>query len=94
MIPVTNHGDKRMRKRLGLNRKTVERQAAKAWTDGKKQSEFKGAFRSYLDGGTMQFKSLVRVYKGNIYIFDASNHALITCWAIPNRFKKYLNGRR
>ncbi len=93
MIPVTKHGDLRVRKRLGLPRKTVEKQAAKAFTDGQPVSAFSGAFKRYLDLQGINFKSVARVYKGNIYFYNKEDNALITCWQVPSKYRKYLKGK-
>lgn len=48
-IKVTHHGGKRMRKRLGINKKGTERLAERALESGVTHPEVKGSLGSYLD---------------------------------------------
>lgn len=88
MPEVTNHGASRARKRLGLNKKTIEKEFVKALAEGKRQADFKGAFRKYLDFWCREYKSTAYVYHNAIYLVKVDT--LITVWAVPGKFKKYL----
>lgn len=41
-VEITHHAEQRMRERLGLNKKSIERIAQKALDEGIKHSETKG----------------------------------------------------
>lgn len=84
---VTDHADLRVRKRLGIPRRAVEKQVAQALEHGATHSQFTGKFRRYLDGVFLAERkaSNMRVYGGYLYIFAGED--LITCWALPTDFR-------
>ena len=86
-IQVTEHADLRVRKRLGLPRRAVERQAAAAMEQGATHGQFTGKFRRYLDGVYLRERSAnnMRVHAGHLYIFV--DDILITCWPLPPHFR-------
>lgn len=88
MSGVTKHGEKRMRKRLGLSKAGVDRSFGDALLHGRKHNEFKGRFKKYLDYNAAFYKSEPIVYGQNIYWVSAGK--LITVYQVPAKFKKYL----
>lgn len=86
---ITNHGEHRMRKRLGLPKRTVDKEFTKALESGKYQKDFTGRFRKYLDRKSIENKSRPIVYKHNIYWVN-TNNILITVFPVPREYKKYL----
>lgn len=90
---VTRHGEKRIRKRIGLPKKTVQRLADAALVEGSRHSDFAGSFRKYLDAVYLEHRNAnnMRVYRGNLFLFNGST--LITCWVLPNRFRHTKPGR-
>lgn len=91
-MQVTKHGDKRMRKRLGLKRKVVEKQAAMAYENGQNQNAFTVSFKKYLDLQAITHGSVIRVYKENMFFFNKGG-VLITCWPVPAKFRKNIKDR-
>lgn len=90
---VTKHGEERIRGRLGLPARAVERMARNALARGKKRTEFTGPLRSYLDKlyrrGMMENRATdIIVYNHVIYLF--CNRHLLTCWKVPSKLKKGL----
>ncbi|UTC29583.1 hypothetical protein BAMBUS_05250 [Brevundimonas phage vB_BpoS-Bambus] len=86
-VQVTDHADLRVRKRLGLPRRAVERQAAAALEKGATHSQFSGKFRRYLDGIYLRERTAnnMRVHGGHLYVFV--DDILITCWPLPADFR-------
>lgn len=84
---VTNHGGKRVRERLGIPKKAVERMAALALSEGKRHADFAGSMRRYLDGVFLEHRSAnnLRVYAQHVFVF--SGEALITAWQLPAKYR-------
>lgn len=89
---VTRHADKRMRKRVGVNRSAVEKISRKAMTDGYTRYDFSGSLRRYLDYlyHYNEEANNIRVYAEKVWIF--SGNILITVLDLPQRYKNRANG--
>ena len=87
MSGMSRHGELRARKRFGLPKHAVEKLAAEAWGVGYPIKTFTGFFKKYLNDHARFYRSVVRVHKGNIFFFDHRG-TLITCWTIPQKYKK------
>jgi len=88
---VTSHAELRLRKRLGLKMKSVQREANRVLKHGKPRTEYKGKFRDYLDrlhreGPQLGTFADVVVYGHNIYL--VYNEHLITAWPVPGEFRQ------
>ncbi len=85
-VIVTRHGEKRIRKRLGVNKKCANRTAAKAMTLGVTHAEATGKLSRYLDGVYLPYRSAnnMRVYNRAVYLF--SGDILITVLALPKKY--------
>lgn len=83
---VTKHGKKRVRQRLGLNKKSVEKQAQKALDYGVSHREATGKLCQYMNGVfLMNYKPAnMRVYNRMLYLFR--DNKLITVLPLPNRY--------
>lgn len=84
---VTDHADMRLRKRMGLPRKAVDRMVAKALAEGAGHGDFSGSFRRYLDRVYLKERHAnnMRVLGGYLYLFAGTS--LITCWPIPPKYR-------
>ena len=89
---VTRHADKRMRKRVGINRSAVEKIARRALADGYTRHDFSGSLRRYLDYlyHYNEEANNIRVYAEKVWIF--SDNILITVLDLPQRYKNRANG--
>lgn len=91
---VSEHGTKRVRARLGIPKKSVEREAERALTHGKSRHELSGSIRRYLDrlyhneGGHGDF----RIWNGSVFIFR--DGVLATAWPLPGKFRNTKAGGR
>lgn len=92
---VTTHAAKRLRQRVGITKKSFERQVELVLERGKDHTEFDGKFRHYLDNVFNGSKAdILKVYGHHIYLM-AKNHdpnyssevALITTFAVPLPFR-------
>lgn len=86
---VTKHAEKRIRQRLGINKKSTEKAADKALQFGISHAEVKGKLSRHLDGIFLlnYNPTNMRVYSHSIYLFRDSR--LITVLPLPNRFWAY-----
>ena len=91
-MKITRHADKRLRKRVGVNRKAVEKLARKALTDGYTRQDFSGSLRRYLDALYYYNESAnnIRVWGEKVWIFH--DFTLITVLDLPQRYKNRANG--
>jgi hypothetical protein len=82
---VTKHAEKRMKQRLGLNRKASCRHATMVLNKGKKHNEASGRLKRYLDKLFLEYKSSnnTRVYGEYVYLFNRNN--LITVFEIDKK---------
>lgn len=88
---VTFHGTKRVRKRIGLPKRSVGRTVAKALVKGIRREDVSGSLRRYLDLLTHKTREygkdpLIVIHANNVYIFTM-DHVLITVWPLPSRFR-------
>lgn len=86
-MKVTKHGDKRVRQRIGIPRKAVEKLSVAARADGRKPADFTGSFRKYLDWTSREYMSTPLVYHGYIWAFAGDK--LITVYSVPTRFRNH-----
>lgn len=82
-INVTKHATKRLRQRLGINKKSADKNAERALKYGITHSEAKGRLCKYMDGIflTNCRPNNMRVYNHSIYLFRGNT--LITVIALP-----------
>lgn len=85
-VNVTRHGEKRIRKRLGLKKKSADRIAEKALERGVTHAEAKGSLGSYMDSLFLSHGTAnnMRIYNRAVYVFR--NNVLITVLALPKRY--------
>lgn len=90
MATVTKHGAKRIKERLGLPKKAVEKNAAMALEHGLSHSECKGDLKRYIDGLYFQHGSgsKYRIYNHHIYCFTFNTNKLITTMDLPPKLHK------
>lgn len=90
MVIVTKHAEKRLKKRSGLTKKSIQRMAERAFTEGVKHKDTKGALNKWIT--SLYFKKEVgnniRLYGDKVFIF--SDNKLITVFQIPNNLVKIL----
>lgn len=86
---VTRHGEKRIRQRVGINKKAVAKNADKALVYGLDHNRAKGRLKHYIEwlynkcGGT---GNNIRVYNGYVYVFH--DETLITILYLPNEYRR------
>lgn len=83
-IYITNHGEKRLRERNGINKKSVKRIAEKAYYQGLSHSETTGNLNKWISKLYFTHKkaNAIRIYGDKAYLFGDIN--LITVLQIPN----------
>jgi len=105
VIRVSDHALDRLRERSGLNKKSVQRVAEKAYTNGIRHNEVNGSLHKYIS--SIAYNSSkgtdIRLYGDKVFIFnktDKHNNKvfeengrvifLVTVLQIPNHFSKKL----
>lgn len=88
-VTVTRHAGKRIRQRLGINKKSTGKAAEKALQFGITHAEVKGKLSRHLDGIFLQNckPTNMRVYNHSVYLFNGST--LITVLPLPQKFWAY-----
>jgi nuclear transport factor 2 (NTF2) superfamily protein len=88
-LQVSRHGERRARQRVGLPKKSVERNAQRALTEGIGYREASGALRRYIswlyelyDGNGNN----IRIYGDKVWIFHDA--ILITVLNVPSEHRK------
>lgn len=87
-IKVSRHAEKRMRERCGLNKRTVEKMAQRAFDKGISHSESCGRLSKWITSLYFKNKNAnnIRIYGEMAYIF--SDNVLITVFRVPNNILK------
>ena len=89
---VTKHSKKRIKERMGLPKKSIQRQATLAIERGYSHRETKGNLRKYIDRVYLSHRqgNNIKVYNNHIFVFQ--NTILITVLKIPAKLQgnKYL----
>ncbi|MDF2534021.1 MAG: hypothetical protein K0R18_178 [Bacillales bacterium] len=85
-VVMTEHGEQRIKDRLGLSKKTADKTAQKALDFGVSHSETKGSLKKLIDGLYLREKKAnnIKIYNRNIYLFK--DVVLITVINLPNRY--------
>lgn len=70
-VNVTRHGEKRIRKRLGLKKKSADRIAEKVLERGVTHAEAKGSLGNYMDSLFLSHGTAnnMRIYNRAVYVF-------------------------
>lgn len=92
---VSRHGEKRLRQRVGLPKKAVERNAQKALVDGIDHRNAPGDLRRYLAALYNRYDgngNNIKVYNDKVYIFHDT--VLITVLNLPPPYRKAAMGKQ
>lgn len=92
-IKVSTHAEQRMRERLGLNKKSIERIAQKAFDNGIHHDQTKGNLKKYVTHVWEHNKNAnnIRIYGDKVFVF--CDNLLVTVFHLPRdlaRDKDYL----
>jgi hypothetical protein len=88
MVSVTDHGNKRMRSRCGVPKKSCLRLAEEAFKNGITYAETTGSLNKYITSLYFhnQTANNIRILNDKVFIF--SNQVLITVLNLPPRYHK------
>ena len=88
MTVVTKHAKKRLRKRLGLSIKSIQKITDDAFMYGKTHAECKGNAKKYISKLFRSHKQgdNIRIWHEHVFIF--CKESLITVLDLPNSIKK------
>ena len=86
-IQVSKHAEARLRERCGINRKSAQRIADKAFNEGIQHSQTKGNLKKWVTSLYFNNKSAnnIRLYGDKAYIFGGA--VLITVLQIPSNLR-------
>lgn len=87
-MELTNHGGKRIWKRIGGNKATAERIAQEALACGTERGSLSGNLRRFVDkkyyGNDPRH---IVIHHGNLFVFGSKNGPLITAFSLPGGLK-------
>jgi len=88
MVKVSSHGNKRVRSRCGIPKKSVQKLAKEAFEYGITHKETTGSLNKYITAQYFYNQSAnnIRIYNQKVFIF--SNETLITVLNLPKKFIK------
>ena len=94
MVTVSEHAKKRLRERCGLKKRSVQRMAEKAFTNGIRHSDTRGRLNKWVTSLYFYNKTAdnIRLYGDKAYIFADST--LVTVIQIPPDLLKYMPGSK
>lgn len=83
-IIVSRHAKKRIKQRMGINKKASERVAKRALTEGLTHAETTSMLHRYLDSLYLSHEKggKMRVYHQKVFVFS-NNNVLITVLQLP-----------
>ena len=88
---VTIHAGRRIRERIGVNKKAIQTISDRALIKGLSHNELKGKLKQYIDA--LYFKrstaNNIKVYAEKVYIFN--ENILITVVSLPTGLKRIAN---
>lgn len=85
---IGNHARKRVSKRLGIPKASVEKLAQEAYERGKRRCDISGSLRRYTDYLVKKEGSKATdaiVYRS--YVFLMAYDHLVTAWLLPEKYK-------
>lgn len=90
-IQVSRHAEQRMRERCGLNKKSIERMAQRAYDNGICHNETRGNLNKWITKVYYSNKNAnnIRLYGNMLYIF--CNDVLVTVFHVPHKLSKDLD---
>ena len=94
MVRVSKHASRRLKERCGLNKKSVQRMADIAFTNGMKQEDATGQLNRWMASlycANMDANN-IRIYGNYVYIFCGIT--LVTVLHVPHRLKNHVNEQK
>lgn len=90
MVTVSKHAVRRLKERCGLNKRSAQRMADKAFTDGIRHSDTRGRLNKWVTSLYFYNRTAdnIRLYGDKAYIFAGST--LVTVIQIPPDLLKYM----
>lgn len=90
-VKVSHHAEQRMRERLGLNKKSIERIAQRALDKGISHNQTKGNLKKWVTGTWAKNKNAnnIKIYGDKCFIFH--DELLITVIQLPRDLFKDLD---
>lgn len=87
-VKVSHHAFQRIRERCGLNRKSAERLAQRAFERGIKHEQTKGRLNKWVTSQYFRNENIdnLIIYGDNIYLFDGN--ILVTVFRVPHDLLK------
>lgn len=89
-LHITKHAYDRAKERMSWKKRTLDRMAEKALTNGVKHKDTKGRLNKHISEIWRKYKNAnnVRIYGQDFFLFR--NNTLITVYRVPNDLIKYL----
>ena len=90
-VNVTNHGEQRVKDRIGISKKSASKVSEKALIEGITHKEAKGQLKKYFDYLFLSHgvANNIRIYNQKAFVFKGKT--LITILNVPSRYHKLIN---
>lgn len=87
---VTKNGTKKMKKRMGINSKSSERQSELALENGLHPNEIKGKLQKWVNFTVMsyKYKRYIVIYNGMAFVYESTQMKLLTVLTLPPHVRK------
>ena len=87
-LKVSKHAEKRMKERVGLNKKTIDNVAKRALEKGLAHKDLKGSLLKYINSLYLSHKKAnnIKVFNNKVYLFRDT--LLITVIPLPFKYTK------
>jgi hypothetical protein len=85
-LVVTKHAKRRIKARAGINKRSSERLAEKAFMYGITHAELSGSLCRYIDGVYLKYRKAnnIRIYNHQVFLFRGT--VLITMFPLPTKY--------
>jgi len=85
-VKITKHGSKRLRKRQGCSKQSVEERAGQALKQGLPHHAVVGSLKKYLDGiWALHEGEYLVIFQGGLYVFGTPQGPLVTMWQLQGK---------
>ena len=89
-IEISIHASKRIRERMGINKKAVTRLVENAEKNGLYHKDAKGKLKKWMDKEYLKYNNVHKLFIFNNMLFLVTHNILITVFSVPNNLLKYI----
>jgi hypothetical protein len=90
-MQLTQHSEKRIRERVGVNKSSADRQLQLAMERGVHHADMKGNLRKWVDSKVFsrkEFRPYPIVYNNHLYLTNKTKQQVVTVLPVPQNIQK------